>query len=226
MSDPSSLKNIKNILWDVDGTLFSSEGIIHQIYQDVFQAYRARHGVPRRAPTLPEILDQIGKPVKTIFENLAPDLSDEQRSQIGLSILHGLVQAITSGLGEHYADVRAVLEALHGRGYRFFAASNGRFPYIEAILRSNATLPLFTDVRTVDNRLIHNKVDLVRSILTDYQLLPAETVLIGDRKSDSEGAAQNGLAFIACAFGHGAPEEWDRPVVVLHSLRELLDILK
>ncbi|MEQ9366443.1 MAG: HAD hydrolase-like protein, partial [Leptospirales bacterium] len=97
---------IRAILWDVDGTLFSSEDIIHRIYQSTFEKYRALHGVPARVPVLEEIVAQIGKPVKTIFENLAPDVPEEQRYDLSLGILHGLVTAITAGEGEHYSKVR------------------------------------------------------------------------------------------------------------------------
>lgn len=216
---------IRAILWDVDGTLFSSEDIIHRIYQETFEKYRAMHGVPARVPNLEEIVAQIGKPVKTIFENLAPDVPDEQRYDLSLGILNGLVSAIARGEGEHYAGVKDVLFQLHDRGYQFYGVSNGRYPYIEAILRANGIFALFTDIPTIDNRVLHDKNQLVTHILKTRGFAAHECVLIGDRTSDRDAAISNSVPFIAATYGHGTPSEWDGAALRVDSVQALLDHL-
>ncbi|MCR9145388.1 MAG: HAD hydrolase-like protein [bacterium] len=217
---------VRAILWDVDGTLFSSEEIIHRIYQSTFEKYRAIHGVPAKVPTLEEIVAQIGKPVKTIFENLAPDVPEARRYDLSLGILHGLVSSISAGEGEHYPQVLEVLSQLHAeRGYQFYGVSNGRYPYIEAILRQNGTFAMFADIPTIDNRTLHDKNQLVAHILERYGLAPAECVLIGDRTSDRDAAVSNGVPFIAATYGHGESAEWDGAAARIDSLPELLDLL-
>ena len=218
-------QKIRAILWDVDGTLFSSEDIIHRIYQETFEKYPEAHGVPARVPTLDEIVAQIGKPVKTIFENLAPDVAEEQRYDLSLGILHGLVVAISRGQGEHYAGVFDTLQELRQRGYRFFGVSNGRYPYIEAILRANGTFALFEDVPTIDNRRIHDKIELVAHVLASAGLQADQCVLVGDRTSDRDAAGSNGVPFIAATYGHGHASEWEGAALLIDSLPGILEHL-
>lgn len=225
-ADAGALRGrVRALLWDVDGTLFSSEGIIHTIYQRVFESYKARRGRPARTPTLEEIIAQVGKPVREIFAHLAPDLSEDERAEMSLGILHGLVVEISRGGGEHYAGAAATLHALAARGYEFYSASNGRFPYIEAILKANGSFALFRDVPVVDNQRIHNKAELVRHVLETYGIEPQAAALIGDRAADRDAALANGVPFIACRYGHGAPEEWTGAAAIVDSPAALLEIL-
>ena len=217
--------NIRAILWDVDGTLFSSEAMIHEIYRTTFENYKKRHGVPARVPTLAEIVEQIGKPVKTIFENLEPDVPEAQRYDLSLGILHGLVTAITHGEGEHYPGVFETLSALHDQGYKFYGVSNGRYPYIEAILRANRTFALFTDIPTIDNRTLHDKAQLVAHVLRVSGLAPDQCVLVGDRTSDRDAALANQVPFIAATYGHGDATEWTGAAARVNSVPELLELL-
>ncbi len=216
---------IKAILWDVDGTLFSSEGMIHTIYARSFHEFRSTYGKPKKVPSLPEIMEQVGKPVKVIFENLAPDLDERERSQLSLTILHGLVRGITFGEGEHYDGVTETLRKLRERGYEFWGVSNGRYPYVEAILRKNGTYALFRDVPFVDNRTIHNKNELVAYCLRAGGYAADEAVVIGDRTSDRDAAISNGVPFIAAAYGHGTVEEWEGAAAVIQDIKDLSNIL-
>ncbi len=224
-SIPLQPETIKAILWDVDGTLFSSEEIIHQIYQDCFSAYQKQHGVPAKIPTLPEIVAQIGKPVKAIFEALAPDISDEQRHELGLEILDGLVQTLSNGGGHHYAGAPETQRALHSKGYAVYGVSNGRLPYIEAILKANGTFALFTAIPTIDNQTIHDKAGLVAHVLQTAGLRPEQCVLIGDRTSDRDAARDNQVPFIAARYGHGAAEEWVGAAEHIDAPDDLLKLL-
>ncbi len=216
---------VRALLWDVDGTLFSAEGIIHSVYQRIFASYKARRGRPARTPTLEEIIAEVGKPVREIFANLAPDLNDDERAEMSLGILHGLVVEISQGAGEHYAGAATTLQALAVRGYEFYSVSNGRFPYIEAILKANGAFGLFRDVPVVDNRRIHNKTELVRHVLETYGIEPHAAVLIGDRAADRDAAVANDVPFIACRYGHGAPAEWTGAAAIVDSPVALLEIL-
>ncbi|MCB1173410.1 MAG: HAD family hydrolase [Leptospiraceae bacterium] len=219
------LSNIKAILWDIDGTLFSSEEMIHRIYHKVFTEYQAQFGWPDQIPDHDSIVGQIGQPVKTIFQNLVPQLEESQRDRLSLGILHMLVREITFGAGHFYPGVGSVLATLRSRGFRFAAASNGRYPYIEAILRACGCIQYFDSLLCVDNTSIYNKNELVARILRDLELAPGQVVLIGDRSSDRDAARLNDTAFVACTFGHGNDQEWQGANARIDSLTALLDLL-
>ncbi|MCB1324222.1 MAG: HAD hydrolase-like protein [Spirochaetales bacterium] len=218
------LPHVRHILWDVDGTIFSSEEIIHEIYREAFEAHRAAFGRPAHLPDLEAIINEIGKPVRVIFENLAPDLETTERERLSLTILHRLVLAIGEGRGHYYAGMVETLGELAKRGFRFYAASNGRYPYIEAILRKAGILGLFSDVVSVDGRLIHDKNQLVLDILKRHQIDRSRAALVGDRASDRDAALQAELPFVACAYGHGSAPEWQGAVCTVQSPEELLEV--
>ena len=90
-------------------------------------------------PGRERIMLEIGKPVKKIFENLFPDLPDTDRDQISDSILGLLCARIDRGEGEYYPEVRATVDKIRAAGGEILVASNGRRPYIEAILRQLGT---------------------------------------------------------------------------------------
>ncbi|MBX7057174.1 MAG: HAD family hydrolase [Leptospirales bacterium] len=218
------LSRVRALLWDIDGTLYSSESILHETYRAGFELYRRRFGRPERTPELSEIMAQIGKPVREIFENLAPTLAPEERERLSLQILHALVVRVGEGAGEHYKGAATTLAELARRGYSFFSASNGRYPYVEAVLRSGGTLQWFSSIDFVDYRSIHNKTELVAATLRRNQLAPEEAAVIGDRYSDRDAAVENGAAFIACRYGHGAEAEWSGAAARVDSVNELLSL--
>ena len=219
-----NFSNIKAILFDVDGTLFSSEGIIEQIYRNEFRKFNARYGKPAVIPGHDDIMAQIGKPVVKIFEALAPDLTVEERETLGEIILNELVTSILEGAGEHYEGVTKTIENL-SKKYRIFAASNGRLPYVEAILKANEIYTFFEAIPHVDNLNIKNKNELVSSILKNYNLKSDDAVLIGDRTSDRDAALDNKCYFIACRYGHGGEEEWKGAHAFIDSITDLEKLL-
>ena len=52
-----------------------------------------------------------------------------------------------------------------------------------------------------------NKVELIRHLLDEEGLDPAQTLMIGDRKHDLIGARSNGLQAVAVGYGFGSREE-------------------
>lgn len=222
-------KNIRAILFDIDGTLFSSEGIIGQVYQSAFAKFFEHFPEKRElasVPDLPAILNEIGKPVVEIFRNLAPNLSEADRSTVSGLVLEDLVERIGKGEGEHYPEVPETLAELHRRGFVFFAASNGRLAYIEAILAANGTRPWFAEVPAIDNVDIKNKNVLVRRLVERHGLDAANAVLIGDRASDRDAALAAGLPFIACRYGHATDAaEQEGAAAYIDRVADLLELL-
>ncbi len=216
------LRNIKAILLDIDGTVFSSEEIIGRTYQKEFSHFIEEHGLSIPIPDLPFIMEQIGKPIVEIFRNLAPGIDSSMQLVLSENILHSLVASIDAGEGHYYEKVSEVTSELHRRGYQLFGASNGRYPYIDAILRYMKVRDLFTDVPVVNNENIHNKTELVSWILSAYGLKPEEALMVGDRYSDRDAGVHNGCPFAACRYGHGNEAEWEGATLYLDSYSDLL----
>ena len=212
---------VRAILWDIDGTLFSAEDILAATYRQNFLAFQKNTRQEIKAPTITEILAEIGKPVKEIFQNLAPELGAEEQEKLSLGVLAELVKIISFGGGRYYENMPHTLARIHNQGYLFFSASNGRYPYVEAILRTSKTIHYFQEIEAVDNQNIKNKSELVAHTLKKHKLEPQEALLVGDRRSDRDAACDNSVPFIACAYGHGQASEWEDAVLLIDSLAEL-----
>ena len=220
------LSDVTAVLLDVDGTLFSSEEMLHDVYRQAIADFQKRHSRPKTLPDLPAIMAQIGQPVKTIFKNLLPELSDSERDEISNQVLVDLVRRIGKGEGIHYEGVNATLRQLHDKGILLFAASNGRQAYVDAVLKAGKVFDLFKAVPTIDHKRIKNKDDLVRSILDDYDLQPAQCVMVGDRTTDRDAALSNHVAFVATSYGHhGDVSEHQGAVATIDSFKQLAGLL-
>ncbi len=215
------LKSVRAILWDVDGTLFSSQDILAQTYVQAFTDFQEKYDQRLTIPSLEEIMAQIGKPVPEIFQNLASEISPQGRERLSLQVLGHLVQKISFGGGTYYEGVAETLSILRSRNYQFFNASNGRYPYVEAILQRARVIDYFQEIKTLDQKRIRNKTQLVQDILERHKFSPDEFVLIGDRTADRDAACINNIPFIAAAYGHGSPFEWEGAILVIDSLQEL-----
>lgn len=215
------LRNIDTIFFDVDGTLFSSEEMLETVYQESIAKFFKEKGIKERLPTLSEILPYIGLPVKEIFRNLLPFLKEEERDEISQNVLITLVEKINNGEGLHYDGVKETVEYLYKKNYKIFSASNGRKPYVEAILKVNQIYDYFTEIVCIDNQTIFNKSDIVRYVIKKNNLEPKKSILIGDRESDKIAAKENHIYFIAAEYGHGSPEERKGALLHIFSIREL-----
>ncbi len=212
------------ILFDIDGTIFSSEEMIGETYREGFERYRTRTGRTGSIPTHTEIMAQIGKPIREIFANLAPDLSMEEQHALSEEILITLVDAIQSDRGIYYGGAIELLHRLHEKGYELYGASNGRLRYVEAVLKHGGVYELFTEVPVVDNVSIFNKNDLVQFILSSHSIAPEKAVMVGDRASDRDAAVVNGVDFIACRYGHGSSSEWEGARALIDSPLDILEL--
>ncbi len=223
----SRLKRVRAIFWDIDGTLFSSEAILSSSYQEAFQEFQKQHKSTKKLsiPSIREIMAEIGKPVQEIFQNLAPELSHNEQAQLSLHVLAKLVRSISMGKGQYYEGMPEALHTLHKRAYSFWNASNGRYPYIESILRFSCTFDCFANVLSIDNKNIRDKSELVQANLRQSRLAPEECLLVGDRHTDRDAALANKVGFVAATYGHGAPEEWDKALFKIDSLKQLLTYL-
>lgn len=222
----SATGKFRAVFFDVDGTIFSSEGIILDVYHDNFQKFQQETGKPERLPTLDEVMAQIGKPVRTIFDNLVPELSFEEKERLSNAILADLVSRIENGKGDYYPGITDAVKALHEAGLMIFAASNGRKPYVDAILKACGIYDFFTEVPVLDYKSIHTKEELVAHTLQKHGLMPEECALLGDRESDRQAALKNSVAYVACAYGHGDAEEHRDAIRIIQKPEEMLFLIK
>ncbi len=198
---------IRMVAFDVDGTLFSSESIIFKTYVQAIEEFASKTGNITNLPTHDEIMLQIGKPVREIFENLLPQLQDSDRENISARVLELLCDSIRNGGGDFYAGVGSTIHYLKEKGYTITCASNGRRAYVETVLDTAGVLSYFEPILVINQENINTKGDILSEYIKKYHFQPESIALIGDRFSDWEAARKNGCKFGYCSYGHATNGE-------------------
>lgn len=214
-----------HLAFDIDGTLFSSENIILDIYRESVEEFKAKSGHSMAVPTQEEIMREIGKPVKTIFKNLLPNLDQGSRDSISDRVLSLLVEKIESGNGHFYPGSKETIIDLSKAGIQMLACSNGRLPYIEVILKVLGVLELFHPICTLDNEIRKEKGDILLHYAQSLSLDPKSILMIGDRLSDWEAAKKAGSPFAFCKYGHAEKDEIPSSDFELNEVSDLKKIV-
>lgn len=191
---------------DIDGTIFSSEHIIYPVYKESIELFCQESNTMLETPGHERIMLEIGKPVKKIFQNLFPQLDERDRDFLSDSVLRLLCEKIAAGGGEYYPAVTETIEAIVQRGGKILVASNGRRPYIEAILAYCKVLQHVIHPTYIDGQKIFTKSDIMRHYVS-LGIEPRSVVMVGDRLSDLEAAQAIDCDFAWCAYGHAPPGE-------------------
>ena len=190
----------KNVLFDLDGTLTDpAEGITNALMH-----------AQRR-------LGMAVSPREALYVFIGPPLIETFMSEWGLTraeadqaLLYYREHFSVKGLFENvpYPGIGACLAELKAAGLRLFVATSKPEPLSLRILEHFDLLQYFEAVAgsTMDEQRT-KKGEVIAYALDTYHLDPSETVMIGDRKHDVLGAAENGLPCIGVLYGYGSRAE-------------------
>lgn len=218
---PITNHKIKNILFDLDGTLTDpAEGITKSLQH-------ALGGLGLPVPAQADLRSYIGPPLRHTFASF---LSCNQGHLIEQGVALYRERFSTVGLYENeiYPGIAAALYELNSLSFRLFLATSKVAMFAEKILQHFQIDHHFEGVygSHLDGRF-DDKGDLLEHLLKEKQLLPSETVMIGDRKHDIIAAKRHGLLSIGVTYGFGSLEELqsagadvlcDAPGEILNSL--------
>lgn len=212
------------LIIDLDGTLFKTETLSLPAYHAAFNQLRSEGLYTGETPPEERFLSSLGLLLPEIWARVIPDTSEQTRARADELLLFHQLRLLKQGLGELYPGVQSTLEALHGRGHRLFVASNGLESYVKEVVHHQGIDRLFTALYSAGEYQTSSKVQLVRLLLDTYHIEAAW--MCGDRSSDVEAGAENGLYVVGCSYGgfHQAEELKDADVVIT-AFPELLDNL-
>jgi len=193
------MRNIDTIFFDLDGTLTDPKiGITGSI-----QYALAKLDIP--VPTQDELTWCIGPPLRASFVAL---LGGEQDADRGVELYRERFGTI--GLFENtlYDGIVPVLAALHGSGRTLYVATSKPHVFADRIIDHFELRKYFTRVfgSELDGTRV-DKSDLLRYALDETGTDPARAIMIGDRKHDVIGAANNGMSAIGAIYGYGGRHE-------------------
>lgn len=191
---------VKNILFDLDGTLTeSAPGITNSL-----KHAQEKLGMP--VSTTEELLKFVGPPLVPMFQ-----------SEWGLDEA-GAHQAVEyyreyfteKGLFENavYPGVTEMLETLKASGAKLYVATSKPEPLTQRILDHFDLMQYFEGMAgALMDETRTTKAEVIAYALEHFGLDPAETLMVGDRSHDVEGAAENGIPCVGVLYGYGSDTE-------------------
>lgn len=204
---------IKDIIFDMDGTLWDSSENVAESWNEAISGLSDRH------ITAADIQSVMGMPMDKIAERFFPDKDEETRQKILERCCKGENDYLRAHGGDIYPDTVPVFEEL-SRTCRLFIVSNCQAGYIEAFLDYYGLGEYISDhLCWGDNGL--QKDENIRLIMRKNGVESA--LYVGDTQTDCDSAYAAGAKFAFAAYGFGSADRYD---VKLNRLSELPEMLK
>jgi HAD superfamily hydrolase (TIGR01509 family) len=211
---------IKNIIFDLDGTLVDSKRdiagaqlwVLHQLGVDTYK--------------VEDLYPLIGKPLAETFSRLLPP------------ILHGRIAEAADLYKTYYPPraletttlfpgVRETLETLLAKGITLATATTKLTPGTRRVLTHFGIADCFVQIQGSDDIPFKPDPTIIFKILSDQAWDPAETLMVGDTDNDIEAGKRAGIRTCGVTYGLLSKEmiQKHNPDFVIDSLPELLSLL-
>ena len=206
---------MKALIFDVDGTLWDSTGVVAEAWNAAIEDY-TDWTLRVDAPLLKT---QFGKPMAEIAKVVFADANDEERDFIAEKCMANQNPYLLKARPELYPGVNDTIKEL-AKKYKLFIVSNCHSGYIEALLEISGlgeyiedfTCPPYTGVYKADN---------IRIIMERNNI--SEAFYVGDTKGDFDACVEAKVPFVFCRYGFGQVPE-DRCAYIIDSFSELNSI--
>lgn len=215
------MSSFKYILFDFDGTLTdSSEGIFKSLTY-AFESYG--HGTP----SLDLLKKFIGPPLYhsfTVFcgfdDKHAWEMTDKYRERYRVK---GYLES------QLYDGIPELLKSLKEQGYILATASSKPLHFIDQICE-NLNIKQYLDFLggTEFDNTSESKATVIENVMQNIGADLNNTLMIGDRLFDIEGAHTVGIPCCAVLYGFGSREEFEEynADYIVEKPEEILDIVK
>lgn len=191
---------MKNIMFDVDGTIFdTSEGVGTSILYALEKI--------GEKPLAEEILRKfIGPPLLEGFVRFAG--FSEEKANAAIEYYREFYTPKGVYMAKLYGGITELLGDLCKNGKSLFVISSKPTVFVKKLFEKFEIAEYFKDIAEVrfDNCEI-SKADLIKSVIQKYNLDISDTVMVGDRKFDIDGAKAVGMRSVGVTYGFGSKEE-------------------
>lgn len=189
-----SMKSIKTVIFDLDGTLFRTETV------DIVAINKALvlNGLERKSDA--EILDCIGLTMHEMSVR-AGILDKAVESKIGNDVIRFELEEIARS-GMMYDGAPALIRYLKAKGFTLCICSNGEMEYVFGVLEKFGLVEYFDEIWP--QRDGYSKTRAV-ACLTEKHARNG-FIMVGDRDSDIIAGRENGGITIGMLHGFGGNE--------------------
>lgn len=195
------MSRIKNIIFDLDGTLADS---LTGLKQSILFAIRAQgHDISEEV----DIKSLIGPPMNEIFKVLLQPYGDDRINE-AIALYRENYQQYGLLKTQLFSGIFSCLSELQQQGFALYIATSKRQRFAETILTNTGIAHFFTAVQgSSENGQLDDKSLLVAHLLQHQNMIAAESVFVGDRADDVIAAKANQLAIAGVQWGYAEPGE-------------------
>lgn len=191
---------IKNVIFDLDGTVIDSSECIYKVYSALFREMKIPMPDGRSRRRL------IGPPVETTLSGYIKT----DPSPYGKRFREIYSTVDLKSTNRLYEGIPELLETLTEDGYRLFIATSKAENFAVKILTYLNVNDYFTAIYGSRYELDRtSKSRVLQAVIDDYGLNKEECILIGDTKFDYVGATEVGVRTGVVTYGFGEKEDFD-----------------
>ena len=202
---------IKNIVFDLDGTLWQTRDSYIYAYKKLCEKY---HKTPLNG--FDEVLKYMGVKVDVLLKDLFPEIID-QRELIREALLFSIEFIKKNPHDCCFNNVNNVLKEL-SKEYKLYIISNCLKEYVETFLEISNTKEYISSFYTIE---LGEKKDHLKKITNEYC---EKTVFIGDDVEDYNQIDNHEIInFVFASYGYKNCNTYDYKI---NDLNDLFDVLK
>jgi phosphoglycolate phosphatase len=187
---------VRLAVFDCDGTLIDSQGIVVAAMQAAFEA----EGLD--VPEAPSVRHVVGLPLVDAIRRLAPGAPDAERLAERYRAAYGDRFGLPEFQEPLFAGATAALDALAGAGYVLGIATGKGRRGLTRLLDRHGLTARFATLQTADDGPGKPSPDMLLRAMAETTAAPATTVMIGDTTYDIHMAHNAGVPSIGVAWGY------------------------
>jgi len=196
------VKQYDLIVWDWDGTLADSTGMITRA---VVKAAEQAGLPPLTAEAASSI---IGLGLRESIETLYPGISDGQ-AQV-LATQYNLNYFAGESEIPLFTGAADTIKTLNRRGFKLAVATGKSRRGLNLALDHTQLRNYFHATRTVDECFSKPHPQMLDELMDDLVVLPERTLMIGDTSYDLQMAHNAGVHAIGVTYGAQSSDEWQQ----------------
>lgn len=211
---------IKNIIFDLDGTLINSAGDVIYCLKKAYSSIPEFHNL--------EISESfIGPPLNELIKKITPDITEEHAQNV-IKEFRNCYDNSSFSKTIINDGVYKLIQDLKHLNIKIFIATNKPILVTKKIL-TNLKIDVFNDVVSLDavagKKM--NKTEMISYIIYKWDLKKDSILMVGDDASDVIAAHNNGISAVAVLGGYGNPKTIieTKPLYVLNSINDFNNLL-
>lgn len=210
--------DIKNIIFDIDGTLVNTKKFTIPAFRNVILELEQENLISPMKLSDKEILKYVGYTINEIWMNLLKTNNTNIINR-ATKYLDKYENLLMEQLGKEifFDGVFETLKYLKEKNKTIFLLSNCNIEYMKSVLSKG--LEAFVDYpHCAEMYNWKQKEFVIKLFIEKYKT--KNFIMIGDRYKDIEAAIKNDIPSIGCRYGYGV-KEIKKASIIINDIREI-----